>query len=237
MHRQLELKIKQVNDGWLTFYEEAIADLKLKFKEIDSEAIRAWMDKSERERREIDAEIAAITKEIDQLDREIDRAQPERSDEELARLKQLTEEKLVHFKNLMNKKQTLYSEMLNNARILMDINDQMIVNEEEKLKLLEEIDKNAIELIHAKEQVAQMTEAVEQKKAKYKGLKVEIRQLDEKVHVLTFSLKEKESELEELKHLIAQKDIELEGLIREAGVNPPEFVEMRSPQSKQRNFA
>jgi len=37
--------------------------------------------------------------------------------------------------------------MLTNARILMDINDQMILNEEEKLLLLEEIDLNSIELI------------------------------------------------------------------------------------------
>jgi hypothetical protein len=37
--------------------------------------------------------------------------------------------------------------MLNNARILMDINDQMILNEEEKLRLMEEIDMNAVELM------------------------------------------------------------------------------------------
>jgi hypothetical protein len=41
--------------------------------------------------------------------------------------------------------------MLTNARILMDINDQMILNEEEKLRLLEEIDLDAIELIRKRQ--------------------------------------------------------------------------------------
>jgi len=41
--------------------------------------------------------------------------------------------------------------MLINARILMDINDQMILNEEEKLRLLEEIDLDTIELIRKRQ--------------------------------------------------------------------------------------
>jgi hypothetical protein len=41
--------------------------------------------------------------------------------------------------------------MLTNARILMDINDQMILNEEEKLRLLEEIDLDTIELIRKRQ--------------------------------------------------------------------------------------
>lgn len=122
-HRQLEAEVKKVKEGWLVYYEEAIKELKLRFKEIDREALKAWTDKSEKERAELEAEIAQISKEVEQLDREIDKTTPEASDEDLSRLKRLTEEKLVHFKNLMNKKQTLYAEMLTNARILMDIND------------------------------------------------------------------------------------------------------------------
>jgi hypothetical protein len=121
--------------------------LKLRFKEIDGEALKAWMLKSEQERSELDAEIKIILKEVDQLESEIKQATVEGSDLDIERLKKLTEEKLINFKNLLNKKSALYSELLTNARVLMDINDQMILNEEEKLKLLEEIDINAIELV------------------------------------------------------------------------------------------
>lgn len=103
-HRQLEAEVKKVKEGWLVYYEEAIENLKLSFKEIDREALKAWAEKSERERSELEAEIKQITKEVEQLDHEIDKTSDEVSDEELIRLKQLTEEKLAHFKNLMNKK-------------------------------------------------------------------------------------------------------------------------------------
>lgn len=103
-HRQLEAEVKKVKEGWLVYYEEAIENLKLSFKEIDREALKAWAEKSERERSELEAEIKQITKEVEQLDHEIDKTSDEASDEDLIRLKQLTEEKLAHFKNLMNKK-------------------------------------------------------------------------------------------------------------------------------------
>ena len=102
-HRQLEAEVKKVKEGWLVYYEEAIENLKLSFKEIDREALKAWAEKSERERSELEAEIKQITKEVEQLDHEIDKTSDEASDEDLIRLKQLTEEKLAHFKNLMNK--------------------------------------------------------------------------------------------------------------------------------------
>jgi cell division protein FtsB len=103
-HRQLEAEVKKVKEGWLVYYEEAIENLKLSFKEIDRDTLKAWAEKSERERTELEAEIKLISKEVEQLDHEIDKTTAEASDEDLIRLKRLTEEKLVHFKNLMNKK-------------------------------------------------------------------------------------------------------------------------------------
>lgn len=41
----------------------------------------------------------------------------------------------------------MYSELLTNARILMDMNDQLIANEEQKLKLMEEIDVSTLEIL------------------------------------------------------------------------------------------
>lgn len=51
----------------------------------------------------------------------------------------------------------------------------MIINEEEKLRLLEDIDQNSVELLQKREQVAEMAKTVEAKKAKYKALKMDIK--------------------------------------------------------------
>ena len=51
----------------------------------------------------------------------------------------------------------------------------MIINEEEKLRLLEDIDQNSVELLQKREQVAEMSKMVEAKKAKYKALKMDIK--------------------------------------------------------------
>ena len=41
----------------------------------------------------------------------------------------------------------MYAELLMNAKILMDMNDQLILNEESKLKLMEEIDVSHLEIM------------------------------------------------------------------------------------------
>ena len=50
--------------------------------------------------------------------------------EAIVQLKFEAEQKLIRFRNLLNKKSVMYSELLTNARILMDMNDQLIANEE-----------------------------------------------------------------------------------------------------------
>ena len=62
-------------------------------------------------------------------------------------LKFQAEQKLIRFRTLLNRKSVLYSELLTNARILMDMNDQLIANEEEKLRLMEEIDVSTLEIL------------------------------------------------------------------------------------------
>ena len=41
-HRQLEAEVKKVKEGWLVYYEEAIENLKLSFKEIDRETLNFY---------------------------------------------------------------------------------------------------------------------------------------------------------------------------------------------------
>ena len=45
----------------------------------------------------------------------------------------------------------LYAELLNSARILMDMNDQLILNEEQKLRLMEEIDVSTLEILQKRQ--------------------------------------------------------------------------------------
>ena len=73
--------------------------------------------------------------------------------EEIVQLKFQAEQKLIRFRSLLNKKSVLYAELLNNARILMDMNDQLIANEEQKLHLMEEIDVSTLEILQ-KRQIA-----------------------------------------------------------------------------------
>ena len=82
----------------------------------------------------------------------------------------------------------------------------MILNEEEKLKLLEEIDLNAIELIQKRQIVADMSNALSNKKSRYKSPKRDIKMLDEKALFLKQSLKEKEDELDILREQIIIRD-------------------------------
>lgn len=62
-------------------------------------------------------------------------------------LKLEAEQKLIRFRTLLNRKSVLYAELLTNARILMDMNDQLISNEEQKLRLMEEIDVSTLEIL------------------------------------------------------------------------------------------
>lgn len=192
------------------------------------------MLKSEQERSQLDAEIKIILKEVDQLESEIKQATVQGSDKDIERLKKLTEEKLINFKNLLNKKSALYSELLTNARVLMDINDQMILNEEEKLKLLEEIDVNTIELVQKRQMVAQMTSSLAEKKANYKGLKREIKMLDDRATFLKQTLIDKEDELDQIRELTSFKDLELEQLLKDTGSVAPDFSDPKRKNQKKK---
>ena len=45
----------------------------------------------------------------------------------------------------------MYAELMMNARLLMDMNDQLILNEEAKLKLMEDIDVSTLELMQKRQ--------------------------------------------------------------------------------------
>ena len=51
--------------NWLEYYNHAINDLKLRFKDIDKESVKAYLDKSENERAKVDAQIKLICKQVE----------------------------------------------------------------------------------------------------------------------------------------------------------------------------
>jgi len=68
----------------------------------------------------------------------------------------------------------MYAELLMNARILMDMNDQLILNEESKLKLMEEIDVSTLEIMQKRQLALEMQAELNERKDEYKSLKQEI---------------------------------------------------------------
>jgi hypothetical protein len=79
-----------------------------------------------------------------------------------------------------------------------------------------------------------MSEALDEKKIRYKNLKKEIKELDEKADYLKSNLKNKEKELDEIKELLMIKDMEIEALCKDSGgVKPPDFTD---PAAKKRRM-
>ena len=84
--------------------------------------------------------------ECGKLDAELEKAGAEGTDEELQKLKKRAEEHLLELRKTMNNKSILYAELLSNSRIMIEINEQIIENEKEKMILVEEISVNTVEI-------------------------------------------------------------------------------------------
>lgn len=60
----------------------------------------------------------------------------------------------------------------------MDYDDQMVLNEEEKLRLTKDIDVDFIYIARKRQQLKEMEEALREKKNVYRALKVDIKKAD-----------------------------------------------------------
>jgi hypothetical protein len=106
---------------------------------------------SQLEGQQIESEIVKITGDLESLQNQILQrvgTEGELDDEsDIVKLKEMAEQKLVRFRTLLNQKSVLYGELITSARLLMDLNDQLIANEEAKLRLTEEIDVSTLEIL------------------------------------------------------------------------------------------
>ena len=162
-----------------------MVDIKDRFAQINSSQFKTYLEEQQSESDKLDRELDSIAGEVQQLEVDVQsttstQATDEENDQEaIVQLKYQAEQKLIRFRTLLNRKSVLYSELLTNARILMDMNDQLIANEETKLRLLEEIDVSTLEILQ-KRQIAQDLQVnLNQLKEQYQGLKHDIRQLDQ----------------------------------------------------------
>lgn len=116
----------------------------------------------------------------------------------------------------------MYAELLMNARILMDMNDQLILNEEAKLKLMEEIDVSTLEIMQKRQLALELQAELNDRKDEYKGLKHEIQMLDDKAELYKARMKELEDEYDQMKELLMLRNLEIEQLEKTAGVKAPQ---------------
>jgi chromosome segregation ATPase len=142
---------------------------------------------------------------------------------DIARLKEEAEMKLVRFRTLLNKKAVIHSELITSARVLMDLNDQLIANEEEKLKLSAEIDVSTLEILQKKQSSQHLEGNLSGLKKEYKTLKNDISSLDNKAEFLKQRVKDCEDEYDQMYELVMLKELEIEQLEKTAGVKAPQY--------------
>ena len=129
---------------------------------------------------------------------------------DIVKLKEMAEQKLIRFRTLLNKKSVQYAELITSAKILMDLNDQLIQNEEAKLKLTEEIDVSTLELLQKRETAETLQANLTALKEEYRVLKSDISALDRKAEFLKTRVKECEDEYDEIGELVKGKKLEVE---------------------------
>ena len=218
----LQVEIKTIQSSWADYYAMAIEDIKQRFTEIDKTTFNEFMVRQKQENEEVERELSAILGEVQSLETEITKSQEGQDTEHLHRLKQQAEEKQIRFRTLLNRKSVMYAELLMNAKILMDMNDQLILNEESKLKLMEEIDVSHLEIMQKRQLALEMLEELNMRKEEYKSLKQDIQTLDEKAELYKSRVRELEDEYEQMKELLMLRNLEIEQLEKTAGIKAPE---------------
>jgi len=96
------------------------------------------------------------------------------------------------------------------------------LNEEAKLKLMEEIDVSTLEIMQKRQLALELQQDVNDRKEEYKGLKQEIQMLDDKAELYKARMKELEDEYDQMKELLMLRNLEIEQLEKTAGVKAPQ---------------
>ena len=94
-------------------------------------------------------------------------------------MKEAVQEKVTQFKLLLNDKSALYEEMHSKAFLMINRDQQIIENQEEIIQLKHEIDINILEIEQKSAIIYELQEKLKDRKAQYKTLKQDIKELEE----------------------------------------------------------
>ena len=94
-------------------------------------------------------------------------------------MKEVVQEKVTQFKLLLNDKSALYEEMHSKAFLMINRDQQIIENQEEIIQLKHEIDINILEIEQKSAIIYELQEKLKDRKAQYKTLKQDIKELEE----------------------------------------------------------
>lgn len=128
---------------------------------------------------------------------------------------------MTEFKVLMNDKAALFEEMYSNALILLNRDKQIILNEEEIIQLKHEIDINILEIEQKTFIISELQTKLAEKKATYKALKADIKELEDQCEELEAILKQKDEEIDTLEDILREKEVTILGLERILGEKRP----------------
>ena len=147
--------------------------------------------------------LTALQKEIQRNQKLI--AKKGITDEEVEVLKAKVNQKMTEFKVLMNDKAALFEEMYSNALILLNRDKQIILNEEEIIQLKHEIDINILEIEQKTFIISELQTKLAEKKATYKALKADIKELEDQCEELEAILKQKDEEIDTLEEILRDR--------------------------------
>jgi len=213
----LNNQLRMVQESWEEYYRDTLDELKIKIEENDNSWIYEAIN-------DINSKMFSnedILYECDELEAKLNKAADEGSDEELQELKRQAEQHLLELRKTINRKSVLYAELLSNSRILIEINEQIIENEKEKMMLVEEISVNTVEVEMKSQIVDELKERLAENKRIYKALKRDIKLMDVHAEALKQQLKEKEDEIDINDELLRQKEMEIALLEKITGLKAP----------------
>ena len=167
-------------------YKKTIQEMEAHIQEANNTRSLATIQELMMSIKNIEEEIAKIQQQITGL---LSKRSEPIDDEELAKLKAAVQAKVTQYKLLLNDKIARFEEMYSTALLMINRDSQIIKNQEEIVQLKHEIDINILEIEQKTAIIHELQYTLEQRKATYKALKQEIKELEQQCEELAHILK------------------------------------------------
>ena len=157
-------------------YQRSVDDLKKRIAESNNQRSLLEIQSLVESIKEKEDQIGQMQAEIGQI---MNDQQQTIEDDELLMLKDRMHKKVTEYKLMMNDKAALFEEMHSQALIMINRDQQIIQNQEEMLQLKHEIDINILEIEQKTAIINELQDILKERKAEYKALKQDIKELEE----------------------------------------------------------